>query len=363
MSGLGCGCGLVGSDVSEKAARQSGDGCNGVVAPIQAMAVQVARVLVVGTTFVSVLALLAAGTVVGQELVRPETDAGKGVADIWPEHAISDEEAARQGRFVMPYTQEQIKMLGALLRQTQRATQSGAGAAPEGRVRRVALAGPASGDIPAVVVRRGYTTVLSFTDMTGAPWPIEEVLVDREFLPEAEDERSSESAHLLYLSPRRRFLEGNAVIKLAGLVEPVVVVLHGGEAVSDFRVDIRIAMAGPNADLGMLVPPRGFHAGDPVLLGLLGGTWPVDAEALAIAGGSATDRAWRFGEDLLLVTRAYLLSPGPWAAERGPSGRWAYRLPDTPHALVSLGGHEWRIGFSRRDLTTIVDKKGLYETK
>ena len=49
------------------------------------------------------------------------------------------------------------------------------------------------------------------------------------------------------------------------------------------------------------------------------------------------------GGDLLLLTHAHLLSPGPLAAERGPGGRWAYRLADTPLVLVSDGGREKRL--------------------
>ena len=98
--------------------------------------------------------------------------------------------------------------------------------------------------------------------------------------------------------------------------------------------------------------PKGFHAGDPVLLGLLGGAVPPDAERLAVEGGGHEGRAWRQGGDLLLVTRAYLLSPGPWAAERGSGGRWAYRLPDTPQALVSVRGREIRLSFRSMEITT-----------
>ena len=142
------------------------------------------------------------------------------------------------------------------------------------------------------------------------------------------------------------------MVTLAGLPEPLVVALRGTGGAADFRVDIRLAMPGPNADPALLAQPEGFHAGDPVLLGLLGGAVPPDAERLAIEGGGHEGRAWRQGGDLLLVTRAYLLSPGPWAAERGPGGRWAYRLPDTPQALVSARGREIRLSFRSMEITT-----------
>ena len=91
-----------------------------------------------------------------------------------------------------------------------------------------------------------------------------------------------------------------------------------------------------------------FHAGDRVLLDLLGGIAPPGAERLAVDGGRPDDRAWLLGADLLLVTRSDLLSPGPWAAERGAGGRWAYRLPDVPYALVSRDGRETRLAFRER---------------
>ena len=208
-----------------------------------------------------------------------------------------------------------------------------------------------------IALRRGYTTVLSFTGMTGAPWPIAEAVLDIRFLPpgqEAAPEAANPGAgHLLYLAPQQAYLDGNAVVALAGLAEPLVVALRGTGGAADFRVDIRLAMPGPNADPILLAQPEGFHAGDPVLLGLLGGAVPPDAERLAVEGGGHEGRAWRQGGDLLLVTRAYLLSPGPWAAERGPGGRWAYRLPDTPQAVVSANGREARLSFRSLETTDV----------
>ena len=275
--------------------------------------------------------------------------------DVWPEHALPDADAARQGRSALPFTQQQIETLGRLLRQTQRASARGAGAPPQGQIRRIRLDAPGDGQIPVIALRRGYTTVLSFSGTTGAPWPIVETVLDSRFLPpgqEAAPEAANPGAgHLLYLAPQQAYLDGNAVVTLAGLPEPLVVALRGTGGAADFRVDIRLAIPGPNADPALLAQPEGFHAGDPVLLGLLGGAVPPDAERLTVEGGGHEGRAWRQGGDLLLVTRAYLLSPGPWAAERGAGGRWAYRLPVTPQALVSARGREIRLSFRSMKIT------------
>ena len=293
---------------------------------------------------------------------------GGEAAPPWTEHAASGEDVARAGRSAMPFTAEQIEALGRLLRETQRAASVAADPSPAGRIRRVRIGAPGAGTIPTIAVRKGYVTAISFTGVTGAPWPIEEALVDGRFVSEtvlsaggAEGRGGAGSGaspaagrHLLYLAPQARSLHGNAAVKLLGLAEPLALSLRGGGADADFRVEIRLGLPGPNA--GPAATARqDFHAGDPVLLDLLGGIAPPGAERLAVDGGSADDRAWRLvgtpwpDGDLLLVTRADLLSPGPWAAERGAGGRWAYRLPDVPYALVSRDGREWQLAFRSRD--------------
>ena len=301
----------------------------------------------------SVLILLAAaailaaasGAVAGGDVAR------EGGGNVWSERAASDAEVARAGRAAMPFTAEQIEALGRLLQETQGSASLAADPPPEGRIRQVRVGSPGEGAIPVIAVRKGYVTAVSFTDATGAPWPIEDVLLDARFVPgtaEADDEAGGRSEHLFYLAPQSRALHGNAVVKLRGLAEPLVASLRGGGADADFRVEIRLGLPGPNAVPGSATG-TGFHAGDAVLLDLLGGIAPQGAERLAVEDGGADDRAWRLGGDLLLVTRAHLLSPGPWAAERGAGGRWAYRLPDVPYAMVSLDGREARLAFRREE--------------
>lgn len=267
-------------------------------------------------------------------------------APVWPHHAADEDDVAKRARELLSLTPEQIRRLSKLLEQTQAATARGAGSEPKGRIRRVRV-DPESGEIPEILVRRGYTSAVSVSDMTGAPWPVEEVLVDRRFL--AEGDNAPAAGHLVYLAPQQPFLKGNLVIKLRDLAEPVVATLKSGAEAADFRVDLRMQIAGPNVDPDALVQPVSFGAGEAVLLGVLTGTPPPAAERLVIEGGSPGDRAWRDDGSVLFLTRAHVLSPGPLAAERGSAGRWAYRLPDTPHALVSAHGREGRITFRRGD--------------
>ena len=175
--------------------------------------------------------------------------------------------------------------------------------------------------------------------------------MDRRFLP---GDDAQPAGHLLYLSPAEPFLEGNLAVKLVGLADPVVAMVAGGAEIADFRVDLRLGIAGPNVDPSALAKPEAFRAGDDALAGVLTGTVPAGAVRLEVSGGAMVDRAWRVGKDILLVTRAHVLSPGPWAAERGAAGRWAYRLPATPFALVSEGGREGRLSFEESDTGEIL---------
>ena len=283
-----------------------------------------------------VLALAAAAPARSQE--PPPGPVGP---EVWREQALDPEEAARLGRRTLPFTREQIEILGRLFRTTRLATESARGEPPAGRVRRVRLA-DLDGAIPEVALRRGFTTALLFSDSTGAPWPIEEALVDEAFLPAGGD-RAEASSHLLYLAPSAIFMTGNALVKLSRRPEPVALLLRGTGGDADFRVEVRLPEPGPRADPAALAAPPSFHAGDPALLSVLSGRIPPEAVRLGVAGGRPEDRAWRLGGDVLLVTRSHLLSPGPLAAEREPGGRWAYRLPQAPVLWVSTDGRETRL--------------------
>ena len=262
--------------------------------------------------------------------------------DIWPEHAMPDEEVARAARERLGLTMEQIRFVARLLQDTQRTTADARDGGAAARVRRVRLDPLAADSVPEIAVKAGYVTSVGFFDRTGAPWPIEAVLADERLGATKRDG----SAHLVHFAPGARWLSGNASVMLEGLAEPVLLMLGERKGVADFRVDIRLAKAGPNADPLAGAGAAGFHAGSDVLLGLLSGNPPAGAQPLDVEGVEA--RAWRLGGELLLVTRAHLLSPGPRAAERDPSGRWAYRLAGVPYAMVSEEGRELRAAFLER---------------
>ena len=65
-----------------------------------------------GVHFVVMVLALAVGGIAGvSEGQAPRKP------DVWPDYAVPEEEAATAGRRVMPFTQEDIRLLGELVRQ------------------------------------------------------------------------------------------------------------------------------------------------------------------------------------------------------------------------------------------------------
>ena len=148
------------------------------------------------------LAILVLGAVVGwPEGLAMAQDERADLEELRDLLTLPPEEVVRSGRGSLPFTEEQIRFLGSWMRDAQEATERAGNPPAEGRIRRLDVdSGEAS--IPEISVRWGYATALSFVDLTGAPWPIDEVVVDSAFLPEAGADEAAASgggvSHVLY---------------------------------------------------------------------------------------------------------------------------------------------------------------------
>ena len=217
---------------------------------------------------------------------------------------------ARGGCFRLP--QETMRRVGELVRQSRRAAVGrGGGGAPQGRMRRIVIEPGAGGPVPVIEVRHRWTTVLSFRDATGSPWPVEDVFVDKAFT--GGSEAPPAESNLVYLVPQRRYLEGNLVVKLEDLPEPVMAVLRDPWRRDDGLGGGRrlLTRPGPNVDAAALVRPAQLNAGDEMLFGLLGGRIPKGAIRVELTGGGAGDRAWAARGGPAAHHAAYRIEPGP----------------------------------------------------
>ncbi len=296
-----------------------------------------------------------AGIVAGIVLAIVGADAhaqGRPGAGPWLDSAATDEEAAAAARAAVPFTPEQIRIIGEIVREAQRASAKASGPPPIPGMRAIRLSLEATAPPPRIHTRKGYATALVFLDLTGRPWPVVETLADAEFLADRGEggETPKERGHVVYLAPARPFLAGNALVSLAGLDTPVALTLSEGGEVADYRVEIRLPLRGPNADPLQLAQPARLEVRDPYAAFFVDGAPPLDAIELVLEPVRIGERAWLLEGRIYLRTPAPLLSPAAEAMERTASGDYVYAIPDVPFALLAAGADGTRrVALHRRD--------------
>ena len=281
-----------------------------------------------------------------QEVAEPENEPEiEPEFEPWDEFSLPDREVGRAIRQGMPLTAEQIEKTLRLIATYRETVERASRPAPDLRAREIALSLDAGEPAPVVAIQMGYTTGVVFIDATGEPWPVSALLVEEAFGPTEGDA----GGHIVYVTPSKRFLHGNAVVELAELSTPLVLEFASGKGVVDSRLIVRIPRAGPNADPIVIERTEEFGPSDPTVSVFLHGLAPADASSVEIRGGNRRDRAWRLDGSIYLRTAKTLLAPRAQAFERGANGDTVYRLADTPYAVVSRDGTRVRLEFGGRE--------------
>jgi intracellular multiplication protein IcmK len=196
------------------------------------------------------------------------------------------------------------------------------------------------GAVPPVVrISSGYVSSLLFLDETGSAWPIQAYDIGN---PKAFNIQWDKKSNLLMIQGLVPYANTNMVILLNGLATPVILNLQSDQDKVDYRLDLRVPGAGPNAASPM-IPNAIPVGGDVALMNLLDGVPPVQAIPLAVTGGAA--QAWLMGDqDLLLRTRLTVLSPAYQNSMRSADGTKVYRMKKTPVILAVEGGNTVQLG-------------------
>lgn len=186
---------------------------------------------------------------------------------------------------------------------------------------------------PVIRVAIGYVTTVNILDVTGQPWPIQDVVVGGNFQVTGPND-----AHVLRLIPQTRFGRGNLSVRLVGLSTPITFRVESGGKEVYYRYDARITQTGPDAKQPLI--DKGFtgQAGDPTLMTVLSGIAPKDAKKLGVSGADGRTRAWKINDLIYLRTPLTLLSPGWDASVRSADGTNVYVLQETPVLMLSDNG-------------------------
>jgi len=233
---------------------------------------------------------------------------------------------------MFPMSPEQIHAL----KETQSTTQRAIAAPPEPPPRAVvstAVVSLAPGSVPPVVrLASGYVSSVVFVDETGAPWPIGAYNIGD---PTKFNIQWNADNNILMIQGQGAYATGNMAVTLRDSTTPVMLTLVNDQKVVDYRLDLRVQGRGPHAKASIIgsVLPQNSNV---VLMNLLDGVAPRDAQQLGVEGGPA--EVWLNGQTMYVRTPLTLLSPAWLASLSSADGTHVYQMIPTPMILVSDRG-------------------------
>lgn len=187
---------------------------------------------------------------------------------------------------------------------------------------------------PVIRLGAGYISSLVFVDSTGQPWPIQAYSVGD---PNAFNIQWDQKGNTLLVQADTFYKRSNLAVMLKDLNTPVMLTLLPGQTAIDYRVDLRIPGAGPNATYFQADLP---NAADPILLDVLNGVSLRGAKALRVIGGDNYSQAWLLNNKLYLRTSLTVISPAWKAIMSSIDGMHAYELQPSSVILALQKGKE-----------------------
>lgn len=184
----------------------------------------------------------------------------------------------------------------------------------------------------------GHVTTLNILDITGAPWPIQDVSWAGDFEviePEA-------GGHILRITPLESEAYGNMSIRLLTLKTPVTIMLGTSIDEVQYRVDARIPEYGPFAQTPLIEGGTERVAGNGLIMSILDGAPPGGAVRLDVSGVDGRTSAYNINGMTYVRTPLTLLSPGWEQSVSSADGLNVYALNQTPVVLLSDKGRFMR---------------------
>lgn len=254
------------------------------------------------------------------------------------------EEEIRQEAFdaaitgLFPLKPENIKDLLKEYDKTKRAVEEPVHGIPTPRVN-VETVSLDPGVAPMVIhTATGHITTLNILDVTGAPWPVQDISWAGNF----EVIEPEEGGHVIRITPMGQSAYGNMSIRLLTLKTPITIMLKTGKDEVQYRVDARIPEFGPFAQTPLIDGGSERVAGNALIMSVLDGTPPEGAEKLSVSGVDGRTTAYKIRSTTYVRTPLTLLSPGWEQSVSSADGMNVYALAETPVLLLSDKGRFMR---------------------
>ncbi len=188
----------------------------------------------------------------------------------------------------------------------------------------------------------GFITTVNILDVTGAPWPIQDVswAGDYEVIePEA-------GGHVLRITPLTKVAYGNMSLRLLTLKTPVTIQLETNSETVQYRLDVRVPEYGPFAEAPLIEGTTQRVAGDPNIMSVLDGVAPNSAEKLYVSGVDGRTSAFKMNNMTYIRTPLTLISPSWDQSVSSADGMNVYAMRETPIVLLSDKGRLSRVNLT-----------------
>lgn len=236
---------------------------------------------------------------------------------------------------MMPMSPDQIRALLDKYKVTREASEQRIGGTPKPEVTVQTVSLEPGVAPPVIKLSPGHVTSVTMMDLTGQPWPVQDVSWGGNF----EVISPGEGGHLIRVSPLAAHEVGNMSVQLVGLKTPVTFTLETQLDVVQYRFDARIPEYGPMASPPIIDPGLTIQAGsDKSLTQILDGVPPAGTEKLTVNGVDARTSVYRSGGSTYLRTPLTLLSPGWSASVKSADGMTVYVVNNSPVFLLSDRG-------------------------
>jgi len=234
---------------------------------------------------------------------------------------------------LLPMSPNQIAKLKEVFTESQQAAATPPGVPPKPTSTSLLVNLSPQAAPPIIRLGAGYITSLVFIDATGQPWPIAAYSVGD---PTAFNIQWDRKGNTLLVQSSTFYKRSNLAVMLRDLNTPVMITLISGQTALDYRVDLRIPGAGPNA---VFIHNGIPDAINPMLFDVLNGIPPKGSKELRVSGGGDS-RAWLFEKKLYLRTNLTVVSPGWQAIMSSIDGTHAYQLQPAPVILALQYGKD-----------------------
>ena len=191
----------------------------------------------------------------------------------------------------------------------------------------------------------GYVTTINLLDVTGAPWPIQDVSWAGSF----EVVEPEEGGHIIRITPMEKFAYGNMAVRLLTLKTPVSISLRTDQKSVHYRVDARIPEYGPFAETPLIEGIESLVAGDSLISSVLDGAPPSGSQKLKVSGADGRTTAYSLSGKTYVRTPLTLLSPGWDSSVSSADGMNVYAMSSTPVLLLSDQGRFIRAHLSQEE--------------